>query len=95
MFRELFLNEAKVTVSSVKKAIKGVNLEILLPQAFEVEKKSTDAGMGGYDYIAVFARDLRTKDQSDVKLVIDALKRIFGYVRVKEQGKNLVLTIEV
>ncbi len=74
MFRELF--EA-VSASQVKKVIKGVDLDLLDPQAYEVEMFNTDAGMGGEKVIKVIPRSTRTKDASDNKKVKSALSSKF------------------
>ena len=50
----MLINEKKLpTVGEVKKTIKGLNLDYIHPEFFSVEKKNTNAGMGGYDYIFI------------------------------------------
>ncbi len=74
-FKKLF--EA-VTASQVKKVIKGVDLSLLDPQAYEVEMFNTDAGMGGEKVIKVIPRSTRTKDVDDNQKVKSALSSKFN-----------------
>ncbi|MCD6435624.1 MAG: hypothetical protein J7L15_04485 [Clostridiales bacterium] len=93
MFKELF--EGKVTVSSVKKAIKSADLKVLYPEAFNVEKRNTDAGMGGYDYIIIAARNLRDKDQGDVDVIVKLLQSSFKNVKVYDKHDYFTATIQI
>ncbi len=78
-------NESKVTPSSVKSAIKKIDFGILRPEAFEVDLKKTDAGMGGEPVVRVIARDLRPKDQDDANLVYQTLKKQFKVEKDSDQ----------
>ncbi len=74
-FKKLFEG---VTASQVKKVIKGVDLSLLDPQAYEVEMFNTDAGMGGEKVIKVIPRSTRTKDVDDNQKVKSALSSKFN-----------------
>ena len=93
MIKEIIenINEAKkVTVGAVKKVIEKSGLQILDPQFFRVEKKNNDAGMGGYDYIAVyFNSEPRAKDKGDIKIAFDALKKTFP--STKKEGNLFII----
>lgn len=72
------ISEAKKipTVGMVKKAIKGLILDVIEPEFFSVEKKNTDAGMGGYNYLYIsFDADLgfTSKRSSEVNKVLMTL----------------------
>lgn len=71
------LSEGKIpTVGQVNKILKSLDFEFIYPEFFSVEKKDTDAGMGGYNYIQItFDSTAATskKRASDVKLAIDAI----------------------
>jgi len=83
------------TVSSVKKAISSLKLDFIYPDFFSVEKKNTDAGMGGYNYIYISfdpSAAVSKKRENDVKKVITNLKNKFnldtthlkdGYMTIK------------
>jgi hypothetical protein len=91
-FKEYALNETSKlpSVGDVKKFISTLKLEILRPEAFEVEQKSTDAGMGGYDYIFVSFDDKRIKDKEDIKTVVTALEKKYNTHFSKE---NMVVIL--
>jgi hypothetical protein len=95
-FREYIFEAKKLpTVGMVKKVIKGLRLDVIHPEFFSVEKKNTDAGMGGYDYIYIsFDSDaaMSSKRAPDVRKVILSLKNKFdidttnvtkGYITIK------------
>ena len=75
-FKE-YINEVKLpTVKQIQKMLAGIKFDMILPDFFQVEKKNTDAGMGGYDYIQItFDKDLAmsTKRAKDVRLGLMAL----------------------
>ena len=72
-----YITEAKIpTVGMVKKLIKSLDYELILPEFFDVEKKNSDAGVGGYDYIQVYYSDKEAKSPkraSDVRLALLAI----------------------
>ncbi|MDQ1339322.1 MAG: hypothetical protein QG567_474 [Campylobacterota bacterium] len=85
----------KPTVASVTKVIKDAELSILDPQFFRVEKKSTDAGMGGYEYVAVFFNgNVRAKDNDDINTVMSDLVKAFGNVIYQSDGSIVVSEIK-
>jgi hypothetical protein len=80
-FKEFITEKKLPTVGMVKKLIKSQDLDMIVPDFFDVQKKNTDAGMGGYDYIQIsFDKDLAksTKRYSDVKKVIMAISSKFN-----------------
>jgi hypothetical protein len=89
-FKELFESK-KPTVGSVKKVIKNAGLGILYPEAFDVEKKTTDIGLGGYYYIQIAAWGLRPKDKKDVDKVIKALNANFKDVEIHKNDGNVFI----
>lgn len=74
------------------KAIKKVianTVELLDPQAFEVENKNTDAGMGGYNYFQITPRSTRSKDMNDIENVKKALEAL-----IKKDMDDMVLSYD-
>jgi type II secretory pathway component HofQ len=80
MFKELFTESKKPTVANVKKIINGVSLDILMPQAFEVDLFNTDAGIGGEKVVRVIPRSTRNKDKRDVDKVKKTLSTTFDLI---------------
>ena len=80
------------TVGMVKKTIKSLDLQIIHPEFFDVQKRNSDAGMGGYNYIQITFDKQDFKKQkyaSDIKLVLFALQ-----TKYKAVLKDSYLTIE-
>lgn len=76
--REL-VNEDALTVTSIKALIKNAGLDILVPDYFEVNPYSDNAGLGGHDYIKVlYGSKPRPKDLKDIDKVKDLMKQKFG-----------------
>jgi len=91
-----YLSEKKIpTAGMVKKLLKSLDFENIHPEFFDVEKKNTDAGMGGYDYLQITfdKKDaLSPKRASDVKLALMSLSTKYGADTSK--AKEGVLIIE-
>jgi len=89
------INEAKMpTVGTVKKLLKGLNFENINPEFFDVQKKNTDAGMGGYDYIQIsFDEDAAKspKRSGDVNLAISALTSKFKGADTGKVSKGFII----
>ena len=78
MFTELFTEaKPKVNVAGIKAAINDIELDVLFPNAFEVDEFNTDAGMGGEKVIRVKPLSTRKKDQADVAKVKRVLSSWF------------------
>ena len=77
-----FITEGQIpTVGMVKKLIKSLSFTNILPEFFSVEKKNTDAGMGGYNYIQITydaKEGASSKRYSDVKLALMELDTKWG-----------------
>lgn len=88
------IHEAVNTTSKALKKVSGIIKKSVInldPQAFNVEKKNTDAGMGGYNYIQVsFNGNPRTKDMKDIEAVKKGLEKDFT---VKYYEKNYVMVV--
>lgn len=98
-----YLNEQNKykTKGSAEKAIKRVisnTVELLAPEAFEIEHKNTDAGMGGYNYIQIIPRSTRNKDMNDIENVKNALeelvKKDMDEMKFTYNPKNHIMIIE-
>lgn len=89
------LNESNTVSGNIKKIKKIIadTVSNLAPEAWEIEKKSTDAGMGGYNYIQItFSGNVRKKDEDELNAVKSALSK--GY-KVEDKSDNAsILTIE-
>lgn len=84
--------EASVTgeIKKVKKIIEK-SVSVLYPEAFNVEKASTDAGLGGINYIKVtFNGTPRSKDMKDIDAVKKALDKEYN---VKYYEDNYVMAV--
>jgi len=76
-FRELVSEGSLPPVAKIKKTLKAVDFQNINPEFFSIEKKNSDAGMGGYDYIQITfdAKDAQSpKRAEDVKLGLAALE---------------------
>lgn len=91
-FKEIF--EAVNSVSGAIKKVKAIikkSVTNLYPEAFSVEKKNTDAGMGGYNYIQVsFNGKPRPKDVPEIEAVKKGLEKDF---QVKYFEKSHVMAL--
>jgi len=91
-----YIAEKKIpTPGMIKKLLKSLDFENIHPEFFDIEKKNSDAGMGGYDYLQITfdKKDaLSPKRASDVKLALMSLSTKYGADTSK--AKEGVLIIE-
>ena len=89
------LLESNTVTGNIKKIKKIIadTVENLAPEAWEIEKKSTDAGMGGYNYLQItFSGNVREKDEAELKSVKTALGK--EYTVADKSDNASILTIE-
>lgn len=88
------LNESNTVSGNIKKIKKIISDTVsnLAPEAWKIEKKSTDAGMGGYNYIQItFRGNVRKKDEAELNDVKSALSNEY---KVEDKSENAsILTI--
>lgn len=88
------LNESNTVSGNIKKIKKIITDTVsnLAPEAWEIEKKSTDAGMGGYNYLQItFSGNVRKKDEDELNAVKSALSKEY---KVEDKSDNAsILTI--
>jgi hypothetical protein len=72
--------EKRITIASVKKVLKNLDLDILNPNYFHVERHTPLKGtvFEGKPYIEVEFSTPRAKDLPDIEKTVDALKKAFG-----------------
>jgi len=88
------INESSVSTQIKKvKAIIKKSVTMLYPEAFNVEKSSTDAGMGGIEYVKVtFNGKPRPNDIKEIERVKKALEKEFT---VKYYNDTYVISVYI
>lgn len=90
-FKE-YINEVsnKPTVNNVKKLIKNLDFSIILPEYFSVSEHKYFGGGKGVK--VQWDKKPRTKDEEDIKLMVNSLEK--GYSKVEySQGNSYLIVL--
>lgn len=96
-FRDLLNEASQRDVNAVKKVIKSLKFDFLVPEFFDVKLKETNAVLGSYPVVQVVFDKLSgtNKRNSDIKMVIDELNKKFKKVKQYDNGDYFTVVVDV